>query len=406
MDGPVPTRHPSAPKAVPGAIRLLAGLLGLGAPDDEQWRRLGERLTVGDPAADRLVAWMTDTGMAQTRPLFDRAAAEGIAAVPEAPAPLREFFAAVETVPDWVDWELIRRGERAMRRSGADGMYIARDVSLLGGYQFSGFNKTLVRTGALEKGSNKRFAETMQWALDVISPRGMDPLGAGYRSTLRVRLIHAMVRRHVATMPDWRAGEWGLPINQTDMAATLVGALIAPSAGGIGMGLLLSPRDYAGIAHLTRYVGWLIGVDDEWLPRDYRDGIRVLFHTLTALAEPDESTRQLAVPMAQDPLAWHYTRLAGVRRRLARAQHLSVTSAFLGPRAMTALGLPAHVLPWYPALRLPVNVLRSVSVLALPGRADADAARGDREQKALLRTMIGDTQATIGQSAAHVVEVA
>lgn len=200
MDGPVPTRHPDAPKAVPGAIRLLAGILGLGEPDEEQWRRLGERLTVGDPAADRLVAWMTDTGMAQTRPLFDRAAAEGIAAVPEAPAPLRKFFAAVETVPDWVDWELIRRGERAMRRSGADGMYIARDVSLLGGYQFSGFNKTLVRTGALEKGSNKRFAETMQWALDVISPRGMDPLGAGYRSTLRVRLIHAMVRRHVAAI--------------------------------------------------------------------------------------------------------------------------------------------------------------------------------------------------------------
>ncbi|EUA35668.1 hypothetical protein I553_6308 [Mycobacterium xenopi 4042] len=43
-----------------------------------------------------------------------------------------------------------------------------------------------------------------------------------------MRLIHALVRRHVAAMPDWRADEWGVPVNQTDMAATLVGALIAP----------------------------------------------------------------------------------------------------------------------------------------------------------------------------------
>ncbi|MFI2837868.1 MULTISPECIES: oxygenase MpaB family protein [Mycolicibacterium] len=402
----VPTRHPQRPGPVPGAIRLLAGLLGLGEPDQDQWRRLGERLTVGDEAADRLVEWMLQAGMAETRPLFERAAARGIAEITDAPAPLREFFELVETVPDWVDWDLVRRGERAMRRSGADGMYIARDVSLLGGYQFSGFNKTLVRTGALEKGSNKRFAETMQWAMDVISENGMDLGGVGYRSTLRVRLIHAMVRRHVAALPDWRGADWGLPINQTDMAATLVGALIAPSAGGIGMGLLLSPADYAGIAHLTRYVGWLIGVDDEWLPRDYRDGIRVLFHTLTALAQPDDSTRALAVPMAQDPMGWHFANLSGIRRRLARAQHLSVTSAFLGPRAMRALGLPAYVLPWYPALRLPVNVLRSLRVLARPELADADAARGEREQKALLRTMIGDAAARIGDSAAHVVQVA
>jgi hypothetical protein len=344
--------------------------------------------------------------LTQTRPLFDRALATGIAAVPDAPAPLRDFFAAVETVPEWVDLELVRRGQRALRRGGADGMYIARDVSLLGGYQFSGFNKTLLRTGALEKGSNKRFAETMQWALDVISEGGLEPLGIGYRSTIRVRLIHAFVRRHVAQLPDWRDADWGLPVNQTDMAATLVGALIAPPVGGLGMGILTAPADLDSIAHLTRYVGWLIGVEDEWLPRDFRDAVRVLFHTLTALSAPDESTRQLAAPMVDDPLGWHYDRLPGLRRRLARAQHLSVTSAFLGPRAMRMLGLPAYVPPWYPLLRLPVNIARSVVDMAIPGGMERAARRGQREQRALLRTMIGEGEAAIGESAEHVSRVA
>src|SRR5690606_22854070 len=196
---------------------------------------------------------------------FDRALSDGIQSVPDAPELLRGFFETYEPLPDWVDLDVVRKGQRALRRGGADGMYIARDVSLLGGYQFSGFNKTLLRTGALEKGSNKRFAETMQWALDVIAEGGLEPLGVGYRSTLRVRLIHSFVRRHVSAMPDWRADEWGVPINQTDMAATLVGALVAPAVGAIGMGVVLSPSEYDAVAHLTRYVGWLMGVEDRWL---------------------------------------------------------------------------------------------------------------------------------------------
>jgi hypothetical protein len=402
MNVQIPTRHPDRPRPVPSVLRPMALTLGVGKPTHEQWRRLGESLTVGDEPMDRLAKWMSSVGMDETRSLFDRAITEGIANVAEAPEPLREFFTRVEVVPEWVDWDQLRRGQRALRRGGADGMYIARDVSLLGGYQFSGFNKTLIRTGALEKGSNKRFAETMQWAMDVISDGGMAPLAVGYRSTLRVRLIHAFVRRHVAAMPDWRGDEWGVPVNQTDMAATLVGALIAPAAGAIGMGIVLRRADFDAIAHLTRYVGWLIGVQDEWLPHNFRDGIRVLYHTVSALSEPDESTTRLAVPMVDDPLGWRYRSMPALRRRLARAQHLSVTSGYLGPRAMRALGLPAYVPPWYPVLRIPLNLARSAAALALPGGMDRAAARGQREQKALLRTMIGDGDATIGDSAAHV----
>jgi hypothetical protein len=405
MNLPIPTRHPEQPRGVPAMVRSFALILGIRKPTPEQWQMLGERLTVGDEPMDRLVEWMSAAGMEQTRPLLDRALAEGIANVPDAPEPLREFFIQIETMPDWVDPDRLRRGARALRRGGADGMYIARDVSLLGGYQFSGFNKTLVRTGALEKGSNKRFAETMQWAMDVISEGGLEPNGIGYRSTVRVRLIHAFVRRHVAAMPDWRGDEWGVPVNQTDMAATLVGALIAPPAGGLGLGFLFSPAELDGIAHLTRYVGWLIGVQDEWLPRSFRDGVRILYNTLTALSEPDESTKQLAVPMADDPMAWNYRRMPGLRRRIARAQHLSVTSGFLGPRAMRLLGLP-YVPPWYPLLRIPVNVTRSVAALTLPGEMNRAVARGQREQETLLHTMIGDSEATIGDSAAHVTRVA
>lgn len=401
MNLPFPSRHPDRPRPVPAPVRAFALLSGIGKPTPAQWERLGARLTVGDEPMDDLVEWMSATGSKQVRPLFDRALSDGIASVPEAPEPLREFFAHIESTPSWVDPDLLRRGQRALRRGGADGMYIARDVSFLGGYQFASFNQTLLRTGVLEKGSNKRFAETMQWAMDVMVEDGLLPGGVGYQATVRVRLIHSFVRRHVAAMPDWRNDVWGLPINQTDMAATMVGALIAPVVGMLGMGIITSRADLAAVAHLTRYVGWLMGIEEEWLPRSFRDSIRILYHTLTALSTPDETSRQLAVPMAEDPLEWHYGIFSGLRRRLAKAQHLSITSGFLGPNTMRDLGLPAFVPPWYQLVRLPLNLARSADALLLPGGMDRAVARGRREHDALMRTMMGDDQVAIGASATH-----
>lgn len=400
----VPTRHPDRPHRTPAIVGGFAASLGVRSPDADQWRRLGEGLLVGDEPMDRLIEWMVTAGSKQLRPLFDRALTHGIAAVPDAPEPLREFFARVETVPTWVDHAKLVRGAKVLLSSGSDGMYIARDVAMLGGYQFSGFNKTLLRTGALEKGSNQRWAETMQWAMDVLSEDGLSPLGLGYRSTIRVRLIHAFVRRHVTAMPDWQTEDWGLPINQTDMAATLVGAFIAPAIGAMGMGVLLTPSEADAVAHLVRYVGSLLGVEEQWLPHSFRDGVRVLVHTLSALADPDESTRRLAIPMSRDPLSWNYDRLPTVRRRLAYAQHLSVTGTFLGRHTMRALGLPTVIIPWYPAIRIPPNLVRSATRV-LPGGLDRAATRGAREQDRFMRTLVGDRPA-IGASASRLTHAA
>lgn len=386
MTQPVPTRHPTTPRPVPG-LRPFALLLGIRKPDPARWRTLGESLLVADPAMDDLAAWIQKTGTATARPLFERAIAEGISSIPNPPEPLAAFCARVETPPAWLDADRLRRGAQVYRMGGADGLYLARDVSFLGGYLASGFNRTLLRTGALEKGPAARFAETLRWAMDVSGDDAMARFGAGYRSTLRVRLIHAMVRRHLLGTPGWRTAEWGLPINQTDMAATLVGALLAPFVGGMAMGMLPSPRDLDAAAHLTRYVGWLIGVEEQWLPTGFRDGVGVLYHTLTAIMNPDETSRRLAIPMDRDPLTWAYPNLPGLRGRFARAQHLSLATTFLGPRSVRRLGLWPYMPPWYPLARFPVNLARSASAQFLPGGHARAATRGRGQQQRFLELL-------------------
>ncbi|MFI1462141.1 oxygenase MpaB family protein [Nocardia carnea] len=392
----IPVRHPELPRKLP-ALHALAALLGVAAPTPAQWQELGEALTLGDPPMDAVVDWMYRDGLDVTWPLFEQALRHGITEMRDAPAPLWDFFLGVESPPHWLDPEQLRRGARVYRLGGVDGVYVARDVAFLGGYLASGFNKTLLRTGALEKGPAKRFAETAQWALDVTAENGLRPGGLGYRSTIQVRLIHALVRRRVATMPDWQGESWGLPINQTDMAATLVGALIAPIVGSVPMGIIAPRRDLDAAAHLVRYVGRLIGVQDSFLPVDFTDAVRVLYHTLAAITDPDETTPQLAVPMADDPLTWHYRNFPELRRRIARAQHLSIAGALLGPKAMRRLGLQPYMPPWYPLLRVPVNLVRS-GLIRLPGGAERVAAHGRRAQEAFQRTLTGSDSVVIGES--------
>ena len=145
---PIPSRHPAGPRSAPAGVEAIARLLRLPTLGAEQFRRYGELLTVGDAPMDDLVAWMHTDAPPEAREMFERALEHGISQVADAPAPLREFFDAVETVPDWVDFDRIDLGAAALRSGGSDGLAIARDVALFGGYLFSGFNQTLLRTGA------------------------------------------------------------------------------------------------------------------------------------------------------------------------------------------------------------------------------------------------------------------
>ncbi|MFI1920194.1 oxygenase MpaB family protein [Nocardia sp. NPDC020380] len=402
---PIPTRHPHDRAQVP-VLGPTVKLLGIKPPTEAEWATMGEALTIGDEPMDALVDWMYTAGMGQVRPLFDQALAHGIANVPDAPEPLRDFFTQVENPPAWVDWDRIKLGERIFQSAGLDGIYLARDVPFLGGFVASGINRTLLLTNTGKSGATgggQRFAETLRWALDVISEDGMRPGGKGFRSTLHVRLIHTFVRRHVSKLPEWSAEDWGVPVNQTDMAVTMLGALYAPALTGMMMGNIFTPRELDAIAHLTRYVGWVMGIEERFLPNGFVDATRQLYHYLTALTAPDESSMRLARPMAEDPLTWHYEHLAPLRRRIAWAQHLSISTAFLGRGRMRQLGLPGYMPPWYPVAKFPVNLARSGAGILVPGWRTRQARAGLRAQHEFMSTLIGPTEdGSIGGSVNYI----
>ncbi|WP_156966474.1 oxygenase MpaB family protein [Algiphilus aromaticivorans] len=384
--GFIPRRH-GADTA--GQRKLTAGLRwsirGDAEPAPERWQAIGEALMHGDPAADALVEWMQAQGMGKAWPLLQRALAQGIEAVPEAPEPMRAFFATVEPLPDWVDPALCARGARVIQELGMSSHYALRDVALMGGYQASALNKPLILTGALDGGTPRRIAETMKWVVAVTADNGLQRFAEGYRGTLHVRVLHAMIRRRLLDRADWSVEEMGLPINQTDMAATFLGFSVVQLLAARLLGVPVTKRDAHAVMHLWKAIAWLIGVDEAWLTDDEQEGRRLLYHITLAQTPPDDSTRQLGRALMEETLGVPYPFPRQLRARFEQARHLSVTRMFVGGKGMRHLGLPAWMPPWYPLVSAPATFGWHLAHRLLPGGRERLARRGRRAHEELVK---------------------
>lgn len=374
-------------------------------PTPAQWQAIGQALWRGDAVADDLVAAIRTPGSgADARTLrtqFEHALEHGIQAVPEAPPALRAFFAQAEARPAWLDDDLLARGTQACHLAGLLGMQVLRDAGLMAGYQASAINRTLVLTGALSGGAQRRLAETSKWWVDVTADGGMARFAPGFKSTLRVRFIHAMVRHRVSGLPEWDAATYGLPVNQADMLATYLGFSVVYLLAQRLVGVRLTREEGRAAMHLWKYIGWLMGVEEGLLLDDEMDGRAALYHLLISQAPPDESSRQLGRALMDEPLTRHYARWPTLQGRWERAKHLSICKYFLGREGMRNLGLPVNTLPWYPIVRLPFVALGYHAVRLVPGGRDWLARRGRLRQEGYLRVMFGHDQPDIGEQHAH-----
>ena len=387
----LPTRVRPFAKTRTPTPRWLRLLLGRElAPSAAEYREAGQALWDGDPLMDAWVDWMYEHGTREGRMLFEQALNHGIDSLSDPPEPLRALFAEADRRPDWLEPELLEEGARFIHGTGLTGPYVLRDLALMGGYMLSGFNQALVRTGALNKGASRRIAETGKWWVDCTRPGGLERFADGFRGTLHVRLVHSLVRRNLDRDPEWDHSHWGMPLSQIDMVATYLGFSVVMLGGLRKMGLPVTRRESRAVMHLWRYACWLMGVEEKWLVDSEREGMVLLHHTFMTQSQPDWTSRELARALSREPLEREYPRLKQLRRRLAWHQHLSVSRYFLGRKKMKQLGLPTHILPWYPIITLPWRFAEYSAQRLVPPLNRRQQRRGRQIQLDTLAAMFGE----------------
>ncbi len=279
-------------------------------------------------AIDRLLAELRDTR----------------AELPAGLPPALQAFLEQEGLPAWADRGRLLRAQRFAERNAigiATALFCAALPSAFTGAKGV---SVLYATGRLENDVDARVNETGRFVFDVLMPGGFES-GAAVRSTQKVRLLHASVRRRAAARPH---GD--LPINQEDLLGTLTCFSVVVLDALTAMGTVVSPAEASDYLHLWVVVGAMLGIAPSSLPDSVAAARR--------LGEAVEA-RQTAVSADGRRLA--QVLLAGIERHLpARGAGLvapALMRFFLGEERARVLGLPRGLSP------------ASISSLLASGRA-------------------------------------
>jgi hypothetical protein len=419
---PYPARFRGAPERSARLARALRVIAGVRTPDEDLTSLIGRRMLERDELAADLVRAMradgtdgltTDgqttgqqdsgsrvMGSPVTMAQFKQALEEGIHAVPDPPEALTRFFGVVDQVPDWVNFDLVDQGARVIRQMGKVAGDVLLQLSLIGGYRFGGPADLLVATGGLTGATAmRRLGETETWTRAVTTPGAMRRYEDGFKLTVHVRLMHALINDRFERGDRWDTGRWGLPISQADLAGTLglfSGALLI---GARALGWLVTPQDSRAVMHLWKYVGWLMGVNEDWLFDTERQQNLLNYHILRCQDGQTAAGGALSAAIVDGERGLDRGPL---RSWYAHVRLLSLLRYLLGRESMRDLGLPV-ALPWVVPFVAARNLGLSAIGLTAPGRRYLDRV-ADRHRRVRRRLLFGDDAPAVGTLPAPTVQ--
>ncbi|MEL7004894.1 MAG: oxygenase MpaB family protein [Bacteroidota bacterium] len=200
----------------------------------------------------------------------------------EVRTPVTDYFNTTKILPDWVDNSLVKKGEEVFSLYGPEISMLLNVKSLPLCYACSKGAKVLHLTGRLsDRNGNidplaRRLMETAQMIINAMAPGGLQAEGKGIVTMQKVRLIHASIRYFIKhpelNKAGWDVAEFGEPINQEDMAGTLMSFASLILKGLEQLNINLSLEQQNAYMHCWRIVGHVMGVDEDLIPKDYAEG--------------------------------------------------------------------------------------------------------------------------------------
>lgn len=318
---------------------------------------LGRADPLGDAAAEAV-------GGAGGRALFDRALASPTNCPADVPADLRALMHDAVQDPAWLDRAHVEQGALAYRRCGLAVALTLSAHSLTGGYESAASVKPLALTGQLELRAVRRLAETGRFVTEVIAPGGLVPGAEGFAMCVRVRIMHAQVRRMLLRSGRWDTRAWGAPINQADTAFTGLEFSSMMLRGARALGHTFTTEQSEAVMHQWRYVAHLLGLEPQLGEELSTEARANRYESLarTMFDGPDEDSRALASALRRAAVEGAQTRWQRLEARVLTPLHDGLSWALNGPALSEALGTPhrsaRHLVPVVAALFGPVDWLR------------------------------------------------
>ena len=249
-----------------------------GADESSRWTDalLDRMRELGDPVADIPVAAVLERdGVDAVRALMRSLVRVDQPVPEELPEEIQAYLLETLPLPEWADADRIKRGQQLFETWGVQIAICLFCASLPSSYAAANGVKALYLTARLDTDARRRVMETGQFLIDVLTVGGLGEHGKGRRTIQRVRLMHAAVRHLIKARNELTPGmwhpDWGTPINQEDLAGTLLSFSYVVADPLRRLGVRVGAKDVDAYLHLWNVIGHLLGVRDELLVSDVAD---------------------------------------------------------------------------------------------------------------------------------------
>ncbi len=304
---------------------------------------------VGDPEADALVEELSRLEPGQSGRFIQAAMDGDEETLADAPPILLDFFRSIESPPDWVHFPSFIPGIRMFHRN-------SRLVlgAFVGGVLVEGFStnisKSFFTTGRLRDQGVRRLKQNNRHMIEIFMPGGLRREADGWKLSVRIRIVHAQVRRLLNGSGDWDHEAWGVPIS----AAHVGFAITAFSARLLmhlkSLGAVFDDEERESFMAIWRYSGYLMGIPETILYEHEEDALK-----LFAIGKMCEPAGQMESVAMANSLINSAPLVVGIddpieRRTLAKYV-FTVSRALIGNPLADELNYPSSltvgVLAWF-----------------------------------------------------------
>lgn len=365
-------------------------------PPADMVARVRAYTMLGDVTADAYAALIPKYGFRRLVGMLQTACDEGLEAVPDAPPELVALIREMETRPDWLDMDLVRRGAELNRLP----MAIFAPWTIRGAFLATFMNKytalPMALTGTLSNTTAaKRVNETATFFTVTTLPGALEPRGEGFKAAAMVRLMHSMVRFNVlrGMKISWDKSVYGIPIPQVDqMPAGLIDVFLLAYRMKEEGRETFTPEERARV-EFSRYRCYLLGLPEDLL-MDTPQGIIDIMNARSASIRAgfDDKTCGALVRATLDayllPDRSPFSRLRHAMER--RVGRIVLVKNFLGGSAQAArdMGVPIGPLDYAVALAVLPWITLKMALYGLALKTPGLKGLADRRLVAKIRRLL------------------
>ena len=212
-------------------------------------------------------------------------------------------------------------------------------------------SKAFYTTGrVLTEHGLRRIRQNTRHFIEIMLPGALERQGDGWKLSVRIRLVHARVRRLVRTSDDWDETVYGVPLSGAHLALASANFSATMLHQAMQLGAQLDAEARASFMQIWRYASWLIGTPEALL----FEGDEAATHELYRIArvcEPLPNDEAAAIANALVTALPHVAGVAEPAAQQAMVTHTyRVSRALLGHELADQLQFPrqqtAGLLTW------------------------------------------------------------